>query len=234
MKRVLIPSASVLAAFLVAVPAQAQIGTLSGANRPSYVEQRQPYNQSLRVAYDNGYREGLRQGNNDGRGRRAFNYQDERTYQRADRGYNRSYGSLDRYQQSFRTGYSAGYSEAYRRVSPNAGGYDNRYPGGGVYSPNSRDGYGYPDQRYPGRAYPRGGGYGYTPAFENGARDGYEKGIEDVRDRDRYDPLRHKWYRSGDRHYKREYGPKDAYENRYRDGFKEGYDRAFRTSGYRR
>ena len=58
--------------------------------------------------------------------------------------------------------------------------------------------------------------------------DGYEKGREDARDRDSYDPLRHKWYREGDHDYKSQYGPRQQYENVYRQGFKEGYD-----SGYR-
>ena len=78
-----------------------------------------------------------------------------------------------------------------------------------------------------------GGGY-YGPAYGNGVNDGYEKGREDARDRDAYDPLRHKWYREGDRNYKNEYGSRQQYENVYREGFKEGYDRGYREAAYRR
>ena len=77
-------------------------------------------------------------------------------------------------------------------------------------------------------------GYGYSgPAFENGARDGYEKGLEDIRKNRSFDPLRHSWYRSGDRHYEREYGFKDDYKDTYRRGFQQGYERAFQGGRYR-
>jgi hypothetical protein len=107
----------------------------------------------------------------------------------------------------------------------------------------NRGPYGYPPSppRYDARGprwggaddyrYGYGSGYGYpTPAFDRGFRDGLEKGREDARDRDSYDPVRHRWYRSGDRGYERRYGLKDAYRNIYREGFKAGYDEAF---GYR-
>ena len=62
--------------------------------------------------------------------------------------------------------------------------------------------------------------------------DGLEKGREDVRKRRLFDPLRHEWYREGDRHYKNEYGSRQHYENVYREGFKEGYERGYRELGY--
>ena len=46
-----------------------------------------------------------------------FNYQDERAFQRADRGYHRSFGDRERCRQIFRDGYAAGYSEAFGRNS---------------------------------------------------------------------------------------------------------------------
>lgn len=206
-------------------------------------EARQPYNESRRLAYDNGYREGVREGERDARSRDAFNYQDERTFQRGDKGYHRSYGDRGRYEQSFRTGFAAGYSDAYRRYAPNYG-YGSGRPGG-VY-PNTRGGYpnqggyGYPGQGgygYPrdGYGYPgQGGYYNAGPAYSNGVNDGYEKGREDARDRDSYDVLRHKWYREGDRNYRSNYGSRQQYENVYRQGFREGYDRGYREWSYRR
>jgi len=226
-----------------AAPASAQIAGKPDWNSPSYVEDaRQPYNESRRLAYDNGYREGLKEGQNDARHNDAFNYEDERMWQRADKGYNRSFGDSSRYQQSFRTGFAAGYSEAYQRVLPGrAGGYE-PYPsyGNGRVYPNTRGTYGngpYRDGYPTGNVYPgtRGGyGYNYGPAYSNGVNDGYEKGHEDARDRDSYDPSRHKWYRNGDHDYKSSYGPKIQYESLYRQGFQEGYDRAYRELGYRR
>lgn len=101
---------------------------------------------------------------------------------------------------------------------------------------DDRGAYGYPPGY--GTRDPRlGGGYGYgylAPAFDKGYQDGVEKGREDARDRDSYDPVRHRWYRSADRGYDRRYGPKDAYKNVYREGFQAGYDDSYRGAyGYR-
>jgi hypothetical protein len=91
--------------------------------------------------------------------------------------------------------------------------------------------------RYPdvyGNSYPDNRGYGYNAVpFQNGERDGYEKGRKDARDNDSYDPVRHSWYRSGDRGYNNRYGTRDAYKLTYRDGFESGYERGYReVRGY--
>ena len=250
MRRLFLVPALGVVGLALAAPASAQLTGRNDLNRASYAnEARQPYNESRRVAYDNGYREGIKEGERDARRRDVFNYQDERTWQRADKGYHRSVGDWQRYQQTFRTGYAAGYSDSYRRFAPDYG-----YRGNGGIYPNTGGGYGYPSQGgygspgqggygYPGQGgygYPGQGGYGYpgqggyySPAFANGTNDGYEKGREDARDRDSYDPLRHKWYREGDHDYKSSYGPRQQYENVYRQGFKEGYDRGYREWSYR-
>jgi hypothetical protein len=93
--------------------------------------------------------------------------------------------------------------------------------------------YPYPDpDRYPGRSrypdrYPNERGrYGIAGSvpFDNGHRDGYEKGIEDARDNNAYDPVRHSRYRSADREYDRRYRPREEYRDIYREGFRAGYD----------
>lgn len=78
------------------------------------------------------------------------------------------------------------------------------------------------------------GGYAYNSVpFQNGDRDGYEKGREDARDNDSYDPVRHSWYRSGNRGYNSRYGTRDDYKLVYRDGFEAGYERGYREArGY--
>jgi hypothetical protein len=210
-----------LVALSVAAPASAQIGGRPDWNYSD--EAPQPYYESRRVAYDNGYREGAREGERDARGRDRFDFRDERTWQRADKGYHRSYGDRSRYEQLFRNGFEAGYADGYRRHRPSYGGYQGG-PLGGVY-PNTRGGSG-----YPGRGLY---GYGNSPAFSNGLRDGLEKGREDARDRDSYDLHRHKWYRNGDHDYRREYGSRQRYEEIYRQGFQQGYDRGYREWGYR-
>jgi hypothetical protein len=99
------------------------------------------------------------------------------------------------------------------------------------------------DQRYRDRStrnsqvygsYPGDRGYGSNSvAVQNGERDGYEKGREDARDNDSYDPVRHSWYRSGDRGYNNRYGTRDDYKLVYREGFESGYERGYReVKGY--
>jgi hypothetical protein len=241
MRRLLLVPALGLAALALTAPVQAQ--TRGWLDDERAYSARQSYYDSGRVAYDNGFREGLKQGEKDGRKNDAFRYQDEKTFQRADKGYHREYGSLDRYRQSFRTGYSAGYSDGYQRYAPNYGyGGNGRY-GNGRTVPRGNVGgpYGYPNG-YPNNrgtvspsspgSYGRYGGYNDF-AFQNGANDGYEKGLEDARKNRSFDPLRHDWYRSGDRHYENRYGSKDQYKNVYREGFRDGYDRGFRDGRYR-
>ena len=155
MRRLFLVPALGVVGLALASPASAQLTGRPDLNRPSYADEaRQPYNESRRVAYDNGYREGIKEGERDARRRDVFNYQDERTWQRADKGYHRSFGDWQRYQQTFRTGYAAGYSDSYRRFAPDYG-----YRGNGGIYPNTRGGYGYPSQG--GYGYPGQGGYGY-------------------------------------------------------------------------
>jgi hypothetical protein len=74
--------------------------------------------------------------------------------------------------------------------------------------------------------------YGYESVpFDNGYRDGFDKGLEDARDNDRFDPMRHSRYRSGDRGYDRRYGSKEEYKSVYREGFRSGYEEAYRDRG---
>jgi flagellar biosynthesis/type III secretory pathway protein FliH len=165
-------------------------------------------------AYDRGYREGAAQGERDGRDRRAFAYDRYRPYQRADSGYDRSYGDRGLYQRAFREGFAAGYRTGYYR--------DNRSQALPRYGSQGGPFYGDRDRR---------GGQGIRSddyAFHNGYVDGYEKGVEDARKHRSYDVQRHRRYRNGDRNYERWYGPREFYENVYRDGFRVGYDQAYR------
>jgi hypothetical protein len=213
-----------------------ELRNVTESARASYGDDRQPYYEARRGAYDNGYREGLREGEQDGRRHSAYRYQDSRTWQRADKGYNRSFGDIDRYRQQFRAGFGEGYQAGYARYGQVNGPYGRAIPRQDTY------GYGnvYPDRRSPDPYYgggqgPYGNGrYAYSAGYTNGVNDGLEKGREDARKRRSFDPLRHEWYREADRHYRREYGPKPQYANVYRDGFKEGYARGYREFGYAR
>ena len=73
-----------------------------------------------------------------------------------------------------------------------------------------------------------GGGY-YSEAYDRGLREGEQKGREDAKDGDRYDPRRHNWYRDGDRGYKDRYGSREQYKAAYRDAFERGYAQGYRV-----
>jgi hypothetical protein len=166
------------------------------------------YNVS-RSAYENGYRDGVRAGERDARSGQRYDVDDNGLYRDADRGYDGRYGSRGQYRQTYRRGFEQGYRDAYQGRGGRA---TSRYPNDGRYSDYGRG--------------PRGYGY-YSPASDKGYADGYEKGLDDGRDRDRFDPVGEKWYREGDRGYEREYGSRDAYKNRYRDAFRQGYERGY-------
>ena len=72
------------------------------------------------------------------------------------------------------------------------------------------------------------------PAFARGYSEGYERGLDDGRDRDRYDAVRHRDYRDADDGYFRRYGPKRVYENNFRAGFRQGYEEGYRDGARRR
>lgn len=105
--------------------------------------------------------------------------------------------------------------------------YPNQYPNPYPY-PNQ-----YPSNRipYPNR-YPNGGAvYGSQRiAFDNGYKDGFDKGRDDGQDRKALDPTRQGRYRSADHGYDKKYGSKDQYKVSYRDGFEAGYQAGYRET----
>jgi hypothetical protein len=230
MRRLLFVPALSVAALALTAPAQAQTRGWLDDGRPYTPAAQESFYNSGRVAYDNGFREGLKEGEKDGKKHDRFRYQDEGAYDHGDKGYHREYGSIDRYRQSFRTGFAAGYSDGYQRYSPNYANGSGRYGDGRVVP--RRDvggGYGYPDTRpvYPSNpgTYGAYGGYNNV-AFQNGVNDGYEKGQEDARKNRSFDPVRQGGIagRSSLRQPRR-IAP--AVQDVYRQ-FRDGYDRGFR------
>ncbi|MBA2260824.1 MAG: hypothetical protein H0W18_18205 [Acidobacteria bacterium] len=234
MKRMFLAPAIGALMIATASPALAQYG--GGNRRPDYgygsgVETR-------RIGYDNGLREGIKEGEKDGRSGDPYRYQDEGDFRSADVGYRSSYGNRDVYRQSFRSGFADGYSDGYRRYARN-GRNDGRYGN----DPYGNDRYGRDDR------YGRGGGGGilggifgrdsrttqrgrYSVGYDNGVRDGIEKGREDMRRNRSFDLRRHEWYRDGDHRYNGRDGSRDQYKVDYRQGFSAGYDQGFRQGRY--
>jgi len=163
-----------------------------------------------RRAYDNGYREGLEQGQNDARHNRNFSFERHGEFRDADNGYHRGDGDINFYRRSYRQGFENGYRESFDRFA--RGAYGNR----GVY--------GAPVYQDPRVVVPRGGYGGYgNIAAQNGYRDGIEAGRDDARHRERFDPVRAKRYREGDHDYNGRYGDRELYKRDYRAAFEQGY-----------
>lgn len=229
LKFLTISAASALA-LGVSPPARAQANAWLPASNAAYAsdEYQWSWSDARREAYDNGYREGLKHGSDAARKGKPFDLDRERDYRNADEGYHRGFGDKDRYRDNFRRGFAQGYREAYDRAYRDTrGGYYGGWRDNDRYGDRDRDrdrGWGY------GGGY---GGYGQPSgaAFQNGARDGYQKGTEDARDGKYPDVTRHKWYKNGTRDYDDRYGPKELYQRDYRRGFEEGYRRAFNEGG---
>ena len=66
------------------------------------------------------------------------------------------------------------------------------------------------------------------PASASGYDSGYDRGLIDGRDGQRYDPVRHKDYRDAERGYAESYGSRDGYKTNFRTGFRQGYEDGYR------
>jgi len=77
------------------------------------------------MAQQNGYRDGLRHGEEDRARNRRLNYQDSSDYRDASRGYRSEHGNREAYRNAYREGFRRGYEEAYRRTSNSR---NNRFP----------------------------------------------------------------------------------------------------------
>ena len=169
-----------------------------------------------RWAYDNGLREGQRNGDRDARKGAAYRVSNDRSYQKADTGfYRRGSYPLYQYQLMFRQGYEAGYAESYNRLARSSGG--GRVRPGVIFPP-----------------YSGGGGSGSyaSSAARNGFEDGLAAGRDDARSNRGEDSRRPKLYREGDHNYSNRDGSRDDYKRDYRSAFQEGYEQGYR--GYRR
>src|SRR5262245_10919702 len=110
------------------VPAALVIATgfASTACAAQYYGQRGGYYRNVdQRAYDVGYRQGVREGENDARPGRDYSYTRHDQYRDGDDGYRRADGDREFYRRSYRQGFQTGYNEGYRRY----GNGNNRVPG---------------------------------------------------------------------------------------------------------
>jgi hypothetical protein len=98
------------------VPAQAdvRVGVVI-ANDGYYY--RDGYRVSVeRIAFDNGYRDGIHEGEKDDRHDDRYDYRDEGRYRSGDAGYRHEYGSRYVYASAYRRGFADGYRRGYASV----------------------------------------------------------------------------------------------------------------------
>jgi hypothetical protein len=66
------------------------------------------------VALANGFEDGYRKGLDAAQGRNSYDPRRDKWYRQGDRGYDRRYGTRDRYKLEYREGFTAGYDRGYR------------------------------------------------------------------------------------------------------------------------
>ena len=235
----LVPALGV-AALALSTPAHAQpLGRLSDAVAPSYADDaRQPYYESRRVAYDNGYREGLREGAAGRPQAQRLPLPGQSHLAAGRQGLQPAFGDLERYRQQFRAGFSEGYQAGYGRYGQGNARYGN---GRAVPRQATRADTAHPIRTATdtptrptgtGAVQRRPNGY-LTPPTRTASTTGIEKGREDARKRRSFDP-------AAPRVVPRR---RAALQERIRleaavrrtstaQGFKEGYDRGYRELGY--
>jgi hypothetical protein len=76
--------------------------------------------------------------------------------------------------------------------------------------------------------------YVYRIAQQNGYRDGYNKGIEERREGDRYNPQDTRPYRNGLNGYNRNMGNREQYKQIYRQAFLQGFRQGYGNRNNRR
>ena len=228
---------ALVSALAVALPATvaAQRRAVPPVDSSGALPQAGPRIQNQSTAFRTGFDRGLRSGEEDGRRNDRFDYAGKSEYRNADAGYNRNYGDRDRYRSEFRVGFEDGYRQGYSRYQSGYGGYNNGgynnggYSTGGYNDGTWRPGSGGPPPWANGRGRGQGNGSWQRNdlAFQNGFTDGYDEGLKDIRNRDRFDPSDEGRYRSADHGYKSSYGSRDAYRATYRNAFREGYENGY-------
>jgi len=114
LNRIRFAPALVLVGALAATPACASGAYVYRGDRPysgGY------YRNVEQIAHENGYREGRKAGEKDGRKGRSFAFDRHDDWRDADHGYRRDYGDREFYRHEFREGFRAGYTDGYNEYA---------------------------------------------------------------------------------------------------------------------
>ena len=158
--------------------------------------------------YQHGYSDGFHQGVKDRDRHNAYKPE----ARDADEGYEKSMGDKGRYKEGYRSGFAAGYEDAF-----------NNRPGrfSQVYGPSL----GSADRSA--EVYSEQGWSRSHVASDIGYRDGLAAGQSDYEHHRDARPDQQRDYRDADHGYRSNYGDRSAYQQEYRRAFEQGYDDAY-------
>jgi hypothetical protein len=173
-------------------------------------------NQARQYGYQNGYRDGVARGREEGLENDRFDYRTPDGRQSL-RGYEGWMGPAGAFQRGYQEGYRLGLSSGYDAVSNRRGDHDHDADDRG-YSGL----WGYGDGRFS------------SPAYNIGYQDGAQVAREDIQNGKRFNSTPRSRYDDRDHGYRREYGSKDRYKSIYTDGYRAGYEANYRDPYYGR
>jgi len=173
--------------------------------------------QTRQYGYDQGFRDGQKRGQHEGRENDPYDYHTP-DWRQATRGYKNWMGPEHAYQNGYQQGYSDGFRNGFIAERP---GWrdrdDDRYRGDGYRGDGYRgNGYYGGNNRYDSRV-----------GYNTGYQDGTTMAREDEYDRKPFNPNPRARYGGRDNGYTREYGDKNTYKADYTDGYRAGYQSAF-------
>jgi hypothetical protein len=157
--------------------------------------------QARQYGYDNGYRDGLRRGQHEGRENDPSDYRTP-DWRQATHGYKSWMGPVDWFQNGYQQGYRDGFQSGYDSVR-------------GRWRDGGRDDYGH-------------GWRGRSPAYDIGYQDGRSMAREDWARGKRFNSNPRGPYDDRDHGYRREYGDKRYYKDQYTEGYRQGYEAGYR------
>lgn len=173
-------------------------------------------NQARQYGYQNGYRDGVARGREEGSENDPFDYRNPDGRQSL-RGYQNWMGPAGAFQRGYQEGYRMGFRSGYESLGHRRGDGDYDRDDRGGWWGNGRN-----------ADYRRFG----NPAYNTGFQDGAYMAREDIRLGKNFNSSPRWRYEDRDHGYRSEYGSRDRYKRVYSDGYRAGYEANYR-GGYR-
>jgi len=192
----------------VAISIVLALGTLAAAqDYDDYY--RGGFNQARQYGYDNGFRDGQRRGQHEGRENDPYDYHTP-DWRQATHGYKSWMGPVNTFQNGYQQGYVEGFRSGFISERPGwrgdgDGDRGDHYRGSGFFG-NRRD-----DRM----------------AYNIGYQDGASVAREDLYQNKRFNPEPRGRFSGRDNGYSRAFGDKNVYRSEYSDGYRAGYEANF-------